>query len=314
MATEPRRIAAIDIGTVTCRLLLAQVENGLLTELERRCSITDLGIGVDKTGVLREDAIERVVAKVAEYLQVLEGYRTERFPEIPVIAMATSASRDAENADVLVGKLRALGVELSVIEGQREAALSFRGASCGFEGENLMVADIGGGSTEIVLGVGGQEPKLAHSFNIGCRRVTERFLASDPPSGGECTEARQWVRSQFEPFFAQAKEQGIAIDRIVAVAGTATSVVSVDKQMVVYDSAEVHGTRVPASTLRGIYDRLRALPLEERKQVVGLEPARAGVIVAGMGILLEVLAAAGCESFTVSESDILQGIILGACE
>ncbi len=314
MATEPKRIAAIDIGTVTCRLLLAQVENGSLTELERRCSITDLGIGVDKTGVLREDAIERVVAKVAEYLQVLEGYRTAQFPEIPVIAMATSASRDAENADVLVGKLRALGVELSVIEGQREAALSFRGASCGFEGENLMVADIGGGSTEIVLGVGGQAPKLAHSFNIGCRRVTERFLASDPPSGEECTEARQWVRSQFEPFFAQAKEQGIAIDRIVAVAGTATSVVSVDKQMVVYDSAEVHGTRVPASTLQGIYDRLRALPLEERKQVVGLEPARAGVIVAGMGILLEVLAAAGCESFTVSESDILQGIILGACE
>ncbi len=314
MATEPKRIAAIDIGTVTCRLLLAQVENGSLTELERRCSITDLGIGVDKTGVLREDAIERVVAKVAEYLQVLEAYRTEQFPEIPVIAMATSASRDAENADVLVGKLRALGVELSVIEGQREAALSFRGASCGFEGENLMVADIGGGSTEIVLGVGGQAPALAHSFNIGCRRVTERFLASDPPSVGECTEARQWVRSQFEPFFAQAKQQGIAIDRIVAVAGTATSVVSVDKQMVVYDSAEVHGTRVSASTLQGIYDRLRALPLEERKQVVGLEPARAGVIVAGMGILLEVLAAAGCESFTVSESDILQGIILGACE
>ncbi len=314
MATEPKRIAAIDIGTVTCRLLLAQVENGSLTELERRCSITDLGIGVDKTGVLREDAIERVVAKVTEYLQVLEAYRTEQFPEIPVIAMATSASRDAENADVLVGKLRALGVELSVIEGQREAALSFRGASCGFEGENLMVADIGGGSTEIVLGVGGQAPALAHSFNIGCRRVTERFLASDPPSVGECTEARQWVRSQFEPFFAQAKQQGIAIDRIVAVAGTATSVVSVDKQMAVYDSAEVHGTRVSASTLQGIYDRLRALPLEERKQVVGLEPARAGVIVAGMGILLEVLAAAGCESFTVSESDILQGIILGACE
>ncbi len=314
MATEPKRIAAIDIGTVTCRLLLAQVENGSLTELERRCSITDLGIGVDKTGVLREDAIERVVAKVTEYLQVLEAYRTEQFPEIPVIAMATSASRDAENADVLVGKLRALGVELSVIEGQREAALSFRGASCGFEGENLMVADIGGGSTEIVLGVGGQAPALAHSFNIGCRRVTERFLASDPPSTGECTEARQWVRSQFEPFFAQAKQQGIAIDRIVAVAGTATSVVSVDKQMAVYDSAEVHGTRVSASTLQGIYDRLRALPLEERKQVVGLEPARAGVIVAGMGILLEVLAAAGCESFTVSESDILQGIILGACE
>ncbi len=314
MAAKPTRIAALDIGTVTCRLLLAQVEDGALTELERRCAITDLGIGVDKTGVLRDDAIERVVAQIAEYLQVVEAYRTPQFPDIPIIAMATSASRDAKNSDVLVGKLRALGVELSVIEGSREAALSFRGASCGFEGENLLVADIGGGSTEIVLGVGGQAPKLAHSFNIGCRRVTERFLVSDPPTIEECDQARQWVRQQFEPFFAQAEQQGIAIDRIVAVAGTATSVVSVDKHMAVYDSAEVHGTLVPVSTLQGIYDRLRAFPLEERKQVVGLEPKRAGVIVAGMGILLDVVAAAGCESFTVSESDILQGIILGACE
>ncbi len=314
MATNAKRIAALDIGTVTCRLLLAQVENGTLIELERRCAITDLGIGVDKTGVLRDDAIERVVAQIAEYLQVVEIYRTPQFPDIPIIAMATSASRDAKNADVLVGKLRALGVELSVIEGSREAALSFRGASCGFEGQNLLVADIGGGSTEIVLGVGGQPPKLAHSFNIGCRRVTERFLASDPPAAAECEQARQWVRQQFAPFFAQAKQQGIAIDRIVAVAGTATSVVSIDKHMAVYDSAEVHGTVVSAATLQGIHDRLRALPLEERKQVVGLEPKRAGVIVAGMGILQEVLSAAGCESFTVSESDILQGIILGACE
>ncbi len=314
MAAKPMRIAALDIGTVTCRLLLAQVENGELAELERRCAITDLGVGVDKTGVLQEDAIERVVAQIAEYLQIVEACRTPQFPEIPVVAMATSASRDAKNADTLIGKLRALGVELSVIEGSREAALSFRGASCGFEGENLLVADIGGGSTEIVLGIGGQAPKLAHSFNIGCRRVTERFLASDPPAVEECEQARQWVRQQFEPFFSQAKQQGIAIDRIVAVAGTATSVVSVSKQMAVYDSAEVHGTVVPVSTLQDIYDHLRLLPLEERKQVVGLEPARAGVIVAGMGILLEVLAAAGCESFTVSESDILQGIILGACE
>ncbi len=314
MAVSPTRIAALDIGTVTCRLLLAQVEDGGLIELERRCAITDLGIGVDKTGVLRDDAIERVVAQIAEYLQVVETYRTPQFPNIPIIAIATSASRDAKNADVLVGKLRALGVELSVIEGSREAALSFRGASCGFEGESLLVADIGGGSTEIVLGVGGQAPKLAHSFNIGCRRVTERFLASNPPTIEECGKARQWVRQQFEPFFAQAEQQGIAIDRIVAVAGTATSVVSVDKQMAVYDSTEVHGTVVSASTLQRIYGRLRALPLEERKQVIGLEPKRAGVIVAGMGILLEVLAAVGCESFTVSESDILQGIILGACE
>ncbi len=361
----------MDIGTVTCRLLLAQVEGAeesapdsaqerpqaapepaqerpqaapepaldgtaapelaldgtaapelapepaqataQLTELARRCEITNLGIGVDKTGVLRQDAIDRVVAQIAEYVEVVNAHKTPQFPEIPIVAMATSASRDAKNSAELVEKLRNLGVELSVIEGQREAALSFRGASCGFEGENLLVADIGGGSTEIVLGVGGQEPKLAHSFNIGCRRVTERFLASNPPTPEECEAARAWARQQFQPFFAQARQQGIAIDRIVAVAGTATSVVSIDKHMVEYNSAEVHKTTVPKATLQGIYDRLRSLPLEERKQVVGLEPARASVIVAGMGILLEVLAAAQCDAFTVSESDILQGMILAAC-
>jgi exopolyphosphatase / guanosine-5'-triphosphate,3'-diphosphate pyrophosphatase len=304
----------MDIGTVTCRLLLAQVDGMQLTELARRCEITNLGIGVDKTGVLREDAIQRVVAQIAEYVQVVNSFKTSQFPEIPIVAMATSASRDAKNSVVLVEKLRALGVELSVIEGQREAALSFRGASCGFEGENLLVADIGGGSTEIVMGVGGQQPKLAHSFNIGCRRVTERFLGGNPPTAEECEAARAWARQQFAPFFAEARAQGIGISRIVAVAGTATSVVSIDKKMVEYNSAEVHKTTVPKQTLQRIYGNLRSLPLEQRKQVVGLEPARASVIVAGMGILLEVLEAAQCESFTVSESDILQGMILGACE
>ena len=314
MPTNAKRIAAFDIGTVTCRLLLAEVQDGTLTELERRCEITNLGIGVDKTGILQESAIERVVAQIAEYIDIVNGYKDEQHPFIPIVAVATSASRDAKNSDVLVSKLRELGVELSVIEGQREAALSFRGASRGHEGENLLVADIGGGSTEVVLGVGGEDPKLSHSFNIGCRRVTERFYVSDPPAQGECEQALAWVREQFAPFFEDARKQGIAIDRIVAVAGTATSVVSMHKQMKVYDSAQVDGVTVSAETLQGLYERLRALPLEQRKQVVGLQPERASVIVAGLGILLEVLAAAGCESFTVSESDILQGLILGAYE
>ena len=191
MATNSKRIAAFDIGTVTCRLLLAEVQDGVLHELERRCVITNLGVGVDKTGVLQEDAIQRVVAQIGEYIEIVNSYRTEQQPEIPIVAVATSASRDAKNSDALVGKLHDLGVELSVIEGEREAALSFRGASRGYEGENLLVADIGGGSTEVVLGVGGEAPKLAHSFNVGCRRMTERFYVSDPPAELELAHMRK---------------------------------------------------------------------------------------------------------------------------
>lgn len=306
----PQRCASIDIGTVTCRLLLVDVLDASLVELERRCNITNLGIGVDKTGLLRDDAIDRVVSQVAEYVDVVRTYISSDHSSIPITAVATSAARDAQNASVLIERLRELGVELSVIPGTREAALSFRGASCGYEDEHLMVVDIGGGSTEVVLGIGGEAPQFSHSFNIGCRRMTERFMAGDPPTEEECNALRAWVRGEMTPIIAQAQAQGCSVDRIVAVAGTATSVVAIDKHMEVYDSSRVHATVVPRETLQCIYDELRSLPLEQRKMVVGLEPARASVIVAGLAILLEVLDIVGCSSFTVSESDILQGILL----
>lgn len=304
------RFAAIDIGTVTCRLLVADIEQGVLTEQERQCAITNLGIGVDKTGLLAPDSIDRVVEQIADYLRIIKTYRDSEHPTIPIGAIATSASRDAKNSSELVERLQALGISLSVIQGEREASLSFKGASCNFTGENILVVDIGGGSTEVIFGVGGGNPRFAHSFNIGCRRVTERYFHGDPPTAEEHALARLWVQSQLAPVFCEARKQGCIIDRVVAVAGTATSVVSIDKHMEVYDSAEVDGTRVPRSVLERIYKEVSSKPLQQRKQVVGLEPARASVIVAGMAILLEVLDAAGCAEFTVSESDILQGLIM----
>lgn len=304
-----QRRASLDIGTVTCRLLLADVSDTSFVELERRVAITNLGIGVDKTHLLQDDAIARVEHQIAEYVSVINSYKTSEHPTIPVTAVATSAARDARNSDVLVERLRALGVELSIIEGTREAALSFRGAAQGHEGENLLVVDIGGGSTEIVLGVGGGSPRFSHSFNIGCRRMTERFMACDPPTTEQCDALRAYVYEEMKPYFEQACA-GNTIDRIIAVAGTPTSVVAIDKHLEVYDSTKVHNTQVCRETLERIYDELRAMNLERRKQVVGLEPARAGVIVAGLAILLEVLTLTNCSSFTVSESDILQGMLL----
>ena len=205
-------------------------------------------------------------------------------------------------------------MRLAVIPGQREAALSFAGASCDFAGERLLVVDIGGGSTEVVAGCAGGEPVRSHSFNIGCRRVTETFLASDPPSDAELEAARAWTEEGMRPFFDELRASGFAVDRLVAVAGTATTVVSIRERMRVYDTARVHKALVTRPELDAVHDELRRVPLAERERIVGLDPGRAPVIVAGMVILRAVLDLAGVDSFTVSESDILHGIILDAAQ
>lgn len=306
------RYGALDIGTVTCRLLVADVRDGAVSEVAKEYAITDLGVGVDESGRLSEAAQDRVLACVDRYLGVLAGYDTPDHPVCGLIAMATSAARDATNADEFVGKLAKRGVRLTVIPGEREAALTFSGASSDFPGENLLVVDIGGGSTELVAGRAGEPVVAAHSFNIGCRRVTERFLHDDPPTASQLASARAWVREEMAPYFVDLAAAGFAIDRVVAVAGTATSVVSIRDAMAVYDSARVHKAPVSAGELAAIEAQLASEPLEERKATVGLDPKRAGVIVAGLVILEEVLAACGAAGYTASESDILKGMILEA--
>lgn len=306
------RYGALDIGTVTCRLLVADVEDGRIIDVDKEYAITDLGVGVDATGRLSEAAIERVLACVDRYLEVLARYDTPEHPVRRLIAMATSASRDAANGPEFAARLTERGVTLAVIPGSREAQLTFLGASSDFPGENLLVVDIGGGSTEVVAGRFGEDPIASHSFNIGCRRVTERFFRDDPPTAGQMDAARQWIRETMAPYFEGLATAGFAIDRVVAVAGTATSVVSIREAMEVYDSSRVHKAVVAAGELAAIEERLAAEPLEERKTTVGLDPKRAGVIVAGFVILEEVLALAGADAYTASESDILHGMIFEA--
>lgn len=306
------RYGALDIGTVTCRLLVADVEDGRIIDVDKEYAITDLGVGVDATGRLSEAAIERVLACVDRYLEVLARYDTPEHPVRRLIAMATSASRDAANGPEFAARLAERGVTLAVIPGSREAQLTFLGASSDFPGENLLVVDIGGGSTEVVAGRFGEDPIASHSFNIGCRRVTERFFHDDPPTPDQMDAARQWIRETMAPYFEGLATAGFAIDRVVAVAGTATSVVSIREAMEVYDSSRVHKAVVAAGELAAIEERLAAEPLEERRTTVGLDPKRAGVIVAGFVILEEVLALAGADAYTASESDILHGMIFEA--
>ncbi len=304
------RYGALDIGTVTCRLLVADVEDGRIIDVDKEYAITDLG--VDATGRLSEAAIERVLACVDRYLEVLARYDTPEHPVRRLIAMATSASRDAANGPEFAARLAERGVTLAVIPGSREAQLTFLGASSDFPGENLLVVDIGGGSTEVVAGRFGEDPIASHSFNIGCRRVTERFFHDDPPTPDQMDAARQWIRETMAPYFEGLATAGFAIDRVVAVAGTATSVVSIREAMETYDYSRVHKAVVAAGELAAIEERLAAEPLEERRTTVGLDPKRAGVIVAGFVILEEVLALAGADAYTASESDILHGMIFEA--
>lgn len=303
------RYAVIDLGTVTCRMLVADVDaSGKLHELRREYAIVNLGEGVDASGALSSDAIERAAATIGRYRALLDELGSPDTP-VEVAALATSAARDAANKDALIARIAQEGVDLRVIPGDMEARFSFAGASLDYPGEDLLVVDVGGGSTEIVAGCGGGAPSRSHSFNVGCRRMTERFLAGDPPDPGELECAAAWVVDEMAPYFEQLKADGLSWQRLVAVAGTATTAVSVRERMEAYDVGKVHGYRVGKEVLDEELARLAAMPLARRRDVVGLDPGRAPVIVAGFVILSQVLELAGVDGYTASETDILQGAL-----
>lgn len=307
------RYAAIDIGTVTARLLIADVDSqGGMMELHKDHAICNLGVGVDKTGRLAPESIKRVGEVVARFVEAIDELQPPDGSGITVIANATSASRDAENSADFVAVLARLGVLLSVIPGEKEAALSFAGASSAFPGEKVVVLDVGGGSSEIIAGMAGEVPRHAHSFNIGCRRVTERYFRDDPPTAEQLDDAGAWVSESMRNYIEGLLSDGFGGCRVVAVAGTATSIISMREEMEVYDSARVHGALAKRSEVDEMLGRLSTLPLAQRQAVVGLDPGRAPVIVAGILIIQRIMDLLGAESFTASERDILHGIILDA--
>jgi len=285
------RVAAIDIGTVTTRLLVADVARGVVTELIRRQAITHLGEGWTATGHLSVEAISRVASTVEGFLGEARAANAE-----VIAAVATSAARDAANGAELLDALEHAGVRPEIISGDREAALSFAGATYDFAGEGVLVNDIGGGSTELVFGDvsesdGVRTPRvaIARSIDVGSRRVTELHLRSDPPTRGELDAATAHVAAELEAFFGALKRRP---EMMISVAGTATSLAAIDLALEPYDPSRVHGYRLDGSVLA--------------------EPARAGVIVGGAIILTTVLALAGLDSTLVSEQDILYGIALDA--
>lgn len=310
------RYAALDIGTVTCRMLVADVSaDGALQEIDRYYNITNLGQGVDASGYLRADAIARVTDTVDDFLARLTAINLQDGVDLAgLTAVATSASRDAQNADEFAQALLQRGIQLSVIPGEKEASLSFAGASAGFAGQRVVVVDVGGGSTEVVAGVAGKEPEFIRSFDVGCRRLTERYFGevsnNQPIPRTAAENGAAWVAGEMASYFQQLQAAGYGGAKVIAVAGTATSVVSIQKHMEVYDSAAVHGSVVSRESLAALTNELLEIPLDQRQQVIGLDPRRADVMPAGMIILDTVLELLGADAMTVSESDILQGLIL----
>ena len=296
------RVAAVDLGTNSTRLLVADVVGDRLEEIERRLTITRLGEGVDERRRLLPVPIARVRNTLAEYRRELESLGAAR-----TLAIGTSAIRDAENGEAFLGEIEwSYGFETRLLDGDEEAALMLRGVSAGRDAplDGTLVVDIGGGSTELVQSPNGSAPSSV-SLDVGCVRITERFLASDPPSGTELDEAAAYVRS----LLPSRDPRGA-----IGVAGTVTTLATLDLGLDEYDPERTHLHRIARESVERELDRLAAMTLEERLHVPGLEPGRAPVIVAGALILREVLRAYDLEEIEVSERDILHGAALAAAE
>lgn len=302
------RRAAIDIGTVTTRLLVADTDGWRVDEVLRRCVVTHLGEGLHASGMLAEAAIVRVADAVAGFVLDIAETRADS-----VVAVATSAARDAGNGRAFLDTLGALGVRPRIISGSTEARLSFAGATYAID-DDVLVADLGGGSTELVFGSAhdtedGRQVDIdaSRSLDVGSRRVLDMFLHSDPPTGAELAAASAWVVDEMRPYFEGLRERPRTL---ITLAGTGTTLSAIKQALEVYDPSRVHGSRLSGGDVADLRDELAAMTLQKRREVVGMDPARADVIVAGALILETIMALAGIDTTIVSEHDILYGLVL----
>ena len=301
------RVAVVDIGTNSTRLLVVDVEDGrVVAEHARRSEVTRLGEGVDATGRLGEVPMERVFGVLETYRRTIDELAADA-----TTGVLTSAVRDAANGAEFTDAVRErFGIDAAAISGDREAELTFAGATSDRDPADdtaLVVIDIGGGSTELVAGRG-REMAFHVSTQAGVVRQTERFITSDPPPLDE----QRALGDQVAEIIAEAVPAEVRSDvqGAIAVAGTATSVGAIDQDLEPYDPDRVHGHVVSAARLEELRRRLAGMPLADRREVAGLHPDRAPTIVAGVIILQRALEAFGLGRFEVSEHDILRGAAL----
>lgn len=327
-------LAAIDIGTVTARLALAQVEDGRVIRMAKYTEIVNLGEGVDTAKRLLPEAIHRCVGCVSSYVDHARKEGAEA-----VVCTLTSAARDAENAPDLGMGLASLGLEPMIIPGEIEGALTFLGVSHDFENHRILVADSGGGSTELVVGTlagqsaaqgAGQQLEgqqlegqqlegqqldinFVESVDLGCRRLTERFnLSSDHPSAEDIDGAHKMAAQMMSEAIGRAQQQCAAPELLVGVGGTATSLIAIRDHLDPYDPSKVHLNHISLDEVLQIEGLLASKTLKEREDITGLQAKRAPVMLAGTILLAELMKNSGFKHLVVSESDLLFGLVVTA--
>jgi exopolyphosphatase / guanosine-5'-triphosphate,3'-diphosphate pyrophosphatase len=299
---QPMRVAAIDCGTNSIRLLIADIDGKNFREILRDMEIVRLGQGVDQTGQFHPDAIARTLAAVDKFAAEIAKRGVEK-----IRFCATSATRDATNRHLFVDGVRErLGIELEVISGDEEAALSFAGAIKDLDPSNgpFLVVDIGGGSTEFVFGTSTVE--AARSVNIGCVRMSERHFASDPATPEQIEAARTGIQAAIAQ--AAAVVPITKAKTLVAVAGTATTVAAAALDLPEYDRYAIHLSRISAQQTHDAATMFATKTREQRISLGYMHPGRVDVIAAGSLVLSEIMKATGATEFVASESDILDGM------
>jgi exopolyphosphatase / guanosine-5'-triphosphate,3'-diphosphate pyrophosphatase len=297
------RVAAIDVGTNSTRMLVAEEVAGGFRALERRLTITRLGQGVDENRRIDPEALKRTIATIAEYVATCGEYGVAT-----IRVTGTSAVRDARNRSEFFEAVKALtGKDPEMLSGEEEARTTFLGAVSDLpEGGPKLVVDIGGGSTELILG--DSEPEALVSLDIGCVRMFEKHLFSDPPASHELDSLRAEVADELRK--AAGRINAPAGTRLVGVAGTVTQLATLQAGAAVYDSDITHHAILSHGDVRMLARRLASLPYEKRARIKGLDPGRVDVIVAGAAILQQVMETFDAAEVLVSEKDILDGLVL----
>lgn len=300
------RVAAIDCGTNSIRLLIADIINGELTDVVRVMTIVRLGEGVDQTGEFSQGALERTFAAVDKYAALIDEHHPDR-----IRFVATSASRDVSNRDVFVDGIKSrLGIEPDVISGDEEAALSFLGATADLINDAnppaapYLVVDIGGGSTEFVIGT--SEPEFAKSTNVGCVRMTERHLQSDPPTSEQISAATADIDAAIN-LAAQTVPLRTA-HSLIGLAGSVTTVAALALKLEKYDSTAIHGSRISAAQVHKVATELLLMTRAQRAALGPMHEGRVDVIGGGALVLDRIMTLGNFAQVVVSERDILDGI------
>lgn len=306
MPEGSRRVAVIDIGSNSTRLLVADVVDGRVSVVTRRSTVTRLGRGVDLSGRLAAEAVEAACAAVDPYVATLQELGAEA-----VDAVATSAVRDAENGSAFIAELRErFALSARVLDGEEEARLTYLGATSETAPEvPTLVIDIGGGSTEMIVGQG-REIDFHTSLQAGVVRHTERHLTTDPPTPGELEAMAADLRGLIEEATLQAPRAEAGI----AVAGTPTSLAAIELELEPYDPSKVHGHVLELRSVQRMLSMLASTPLAQRMEIRGMHADRAPTIVAGVVTLVEAMRAFDLDRITVSEHDILYGAAIALAD